>query len=63
MKTNVGGIDRIIRIVLGLAIIGFGITTGSWWGLLGLVPLATAAIGWCPVYLPFSISSCRVKNG
>ncbi len=62
MKTNVGGIDRIIRFVVGVAVIGIGIATSSWWGLIGVVPLATAAIGWCPAYLPFGISSCRVKS-
>ena len=62
MKTNVGSIDRIIRVVLGLAIIGAGIATGSWWGLLGVVPLATAAVRWCPAYVPFGISSCRVRS-
>jgi hypothetical protein len=62
MKTNVGSIDRIIRVVLGLAIIGAGIATGSWWGLLGVVPLATAAVRWCPAYMPFGISSCRLRS-
>ena len=61
MKKNVGTADRIIRIVLGLAIIGVGIGWKSWWGALGIVPLATAAIGWCPAYLPFGISTCRPK--
>lgn len=62
MKTNVGRIDRVVRVVLGLAVIGAGIATRSWWGAIGIVPLATAAIGWCPVYLPFGISSCRVRG-
>lgn len=62
MKTNVGSADRIIRVVLGLVIIIAGVVSKSWWGALGIVPLATAAIGWCPAYLPFGISTCRVKN-
>lgn len=62
MKKNVGRIDRMIRVVLGLAIIGVGIASESWWGAIGVIPLATAAIGWCPVYLPFGITSCRVRN-
>lgn len=61
MKSNVGNADRIIRVVLGLAIIVIGLVMKSWWGVLGVVPLATAAIGWCPAYLPFRISTCRVK--
>ena len=62
MKCNVGTIDRVIRVVLGLAIIGVGYNFGSWWGAVGIVPLFTAAIGWCPVYVPFGISSCSVKK-
>jgi hypothetical protein len=61
MTRNVGRIDRVVRIVLGLAILGLGVAFRSWWGLVGLVPLATAAIGWCPAYVPFGISSCSVK--
>lgn len=62
MHRNVGGADRLIRVVLGLGIIAVGIATGSWWGAIGLVPLALAAFGWCPAYLPFGISSCRVRT-
>jgi len=57
MKCNVGGIDRQIRVVMGLAIIGAGFYFQSWWGAVGIVPLFTAAIGWCPAYLPFGLSS------
>ncbi len=62
MKRNVGNTDRIVRIVLGLALIALGLYFGTWWGLIGLVPLATAAIGWCPLYAPFGISTCPVKK-
>ena len=58
MTRNVGSADRIIRVVLGLIILGLGIYFGSWLGLIGLIPLGTAAVGWCPLYLPFGISSC-----
>jgi hypothetical protein len=61
MKQNVGGIDRPIRVVLGLAIIGAGVYFKSWWGAIGAVPLLTAAIGWCPLYVPFGLSSCASK--
>ena len=57
MKPNVGKADKVIRTILGLAIIGIGIATKSWWGAIGLVPLATALIGWCPLYVPFKIST------
>jgi len=62
MNQNVGGADRILRIVLGLGLIGWGVATQNWWGALGVVPLATALIGWCPVYLPFGISTAK-KQG
>jgi hypothetical protein len=58
MTKNVGGIDRILRIIVGLALIGWGIFAQNWLGAIGIVPLATALIGWCPAYLPFGISTC-----
>lgn len=60
MTKNVGGIDRILRIVAGLALIGA--TLAGYlpvWGWIGVVPLATGVIGWCPAYLPFGIKTCR----
>ena len=59
MKVNVGSLDRITRIVLGLAIIGAGVYFESWFGLIGVVPLVTGSLGWCPLYLPFGLSTCR----
>jgi len=59
MNQNVGRADRILRIVLGLGLIGWGVATQNWWGAIGIVPLATALIGWCPVYLPFGISTAK----
>jgi len=59
MKCNVGKTDKVIRIVAGLAIIVVGIVGGSWWGLIGLIPLLTGLIGWCPVYVPFKINTQR----
>jgi len=57
MKTNVGGIDRILRIVVGLALIGWGFYAQNWWGAIGIIPLLTGAISWCPVYLPLKLST------
>lgn len=63
MKNNVGNIDRIIRIVLGLAIIVLGIIYQSWWGAIGIVPILTGSFGYCPAYLPFGLSTvCRKKE-
>ncbi|QCK86903.1 DUF2892 domain-containing protein [Phreatobacter aquaticus] len=66
-STNVGGIDRIVRIVAGLALILFALTgipaTGyNWLGWIGVVPLVTAALGWCPAYTLFGISSCPLSS-
>jgi hypothetical protein len=64
MKSNVGGIDRILRIVLGLALIALTLTGAiGVWGWIGLVPLATAAMGFCPLYTVLGFSTCPVKNG
>lgn len=62
MTTNVGVVDRIIRLILGVGLIAWGVMNGSWWGALGVVPLLTATIGWCPAYLPFGLSTCGVKT-
>ncbi len=57
MKCNVGTTDRVIRIVLGIVILAAGYLYQSWWGLIGLLPLATGAIGWCGLYSLFHIST------
>jgi hypothetical protein len=57
MKRNIGTVDKIVRVALGLAAGVLGIVFNSWWGLVGLVPLATAAVGTCPIYLPLGIST------
>ena len=59
MKKNIGTLDKGIRIVLGTAIIALGIFYQSWWGLVGLVPLLTAFMGWCPAYNLIGVSTDR----
>lgn len=62
MNKNVGGIDRILRIVVGLALIALAVTdTVGVWGYIGVVPLLTGLIGWCPAYLPLGIKTCSTK--
>ena len=63
MKTNVGGIDRILRAVIGLALIALTLagTIGAW-GWIGVVPLLTAALGFCPLYTVLGFSSCPMKK-
>jgi hypothetical protein len=65
MKANVGGIDRIIRIVAGLAILSLlFILQGDarWWGLIGFVPLFTGLFGYCPAYSVFGMSTCPMER-
>ncbi len=63
MTSNVGGIDRIARIVIGLVLIGLAATgTVGWWGWLGALPLATGAIGWCPPYALLGFNTCSMKT-
>ena len=63
MRSNIGTTDSIIRLIAGLAIAGVGIYYQSWWGLIAILPLLTATVRWCPMYLPFGISTrCHGGN-
>ena len=63
MKTNEGGIDRMVRIVAGLVLLGLmAMGTIGWWGWLGVVPLATGLIGWCPAYTLLGMNTCAMKS-
>jgi hypothetical protein len=63
MTQNVGNIERAIRVLAGLVLIGLAATgTVGWWGWLGIVPLATGALGWCPPYAIFGINTCSMKK-
>lgn len=63
MKANVGGIDRILRIVVGLVLIALAVTgTVGLWGWIGIVPLATGALGFCPLYPLFGFSTCPLRK-
>ena len=57
MLKNVGSTDRNIRIGLGIAIIIVGVALQSWWGLIGLVPLLTAGLNFCPLYAVLGLST------
>lgn len=57
MKANVGKTDKVLRIIIGLAIGAAGYYYNSWLGLIGIVPIFTALINWCPLYVPLKLSS------
>lgn len=64
MKSNVGGIDRGLRIALGVVLIALAATgTVGWWGWLGVVPLLTGLARFCPLYSLLGISTCPVNSG
>jgi hypothetical protein len=63
MIKNVGGLDRTIRIAVGLALIAAAATgTIGLWGWIGVVPLLTGAMGWCPPYALLGLNTCSVKK-
>ena len=62
MNKNVGKIDKWIRIILGIIVIAIGLYFQSWWGALGLIPIATGLINWCPLYLPFGLSTRKSED-
>lgn len=62
MTKNVGGIDRGLRIAAGLVLLSLVfVGPQTPWGWIGLVPLFTGLIGWCPAYLPFGIKTCKTS--
>ncbi|OQX86704.1 hypothetical protein B6D60_05610 [candidate division KSB1 bacterium 4484_87] len=62
MKKNVGSVDKIARIILGLVILIIGVLAQSWWGLIGLIPLVTGLVGNCPLYPILGISTCKTDD-
>jgi len=64
MKCNVGGMDRVLRIILGLAVLSlyfFLNGANKYWSLVGLVPLLTGLLGFCPLYPLFGANTCKTK--
>ncbi len=65
MVENVGKVDRMVRVILGLALLSLvllGDGPVRWFGLIGIVPLATAFMGWCPAYSLFGMSTCETRT-
>ncbi len=63
MKTNEGGLDRTLRILVGLVLVALTLSgTIGVWGWIGVVPIVTGALGWCPAYTLLGINTCPAKR-
>lgn len=63
MKTNVGSLDRVLRVLAGVLLLALMATgTIGLWGWIGVVPLATAAFGFCPLYSVLGLSTCPARR-
>jgi Protein of unknown function (DUF2892) len=61
MKANVGNTDKVIRILLGVVIMAAGYFYSSWLGLIGIIPVLTAFMSFCPLYSIIGVSTCKIK--
>lgn len=62
MQLNVGGLDRIARISVGLGLVGWALMGGPVWAWIGIVPIATGASGFCPLYPLIGLNTCSMKK-
>ena len=62
MKTNVGGADKILRIVAGIALLAWAVFGGPVWAWIGIVLLATGLLGWCPAYTMLGMNTCPLSK-
>ncbi|MDY0199488.1 MAG: DUF2892 domain-containing protein [Bacteroidales bacterium] len=62
MKSNVGKTDKVIRVIIALLIAALGVYYKSWWGLVAIIPLATAMFSFCGLYTLLGINTCPVKE-
>jgi sulfite exporter TauE/SafE len=62
VKKNMESLDRTLRIIAGVVIVVLGLVYQSWWGLIGLIPLLTAFVGFCPAYAPFRLSTKKQQT-
>jgi hypothetical protein len=65
MTKNVGGVDKVIRIVVGIALLALIFVlegNARWWGLIGVIPLGTALMGWCPAYTLVGVSTAKSSD-
>ena len=62
MKHNIGKTDKTIRIIAGLIIIAVGLYFKSWWGAIGVIPIVTAFIRFCPFYCPLNVNTGKTEK-
>ncbi|MEW6175346.1 YgaP family membrane protein [Stutzerimonas frequens] len=62
MQKNIGGIDKVARIVIGVALLVWAALGGPVWAWIGVLPLATGLLGWCPAYSVLGIKTCPLKK-
>lgn len=62
MKCNVGRTEQNIRIIIGILIVILGLYFRNWWGIIGLVPIITGSIRYCPISAILGVSTCHVKE-
>ena len=62
MNRNIGTIDRVVRIVLGVIVIAVGLWYRSWWGLIGIPLIVTGIVRFCGLYVPFGLNTCRIQT-
>lgn len=61
-KKNVGTIDRVARIVVGVSLVAYAIINEAPWGFIGIIPILTGSFATCPAYLPFGFSTCKLDK-
>ena len=59
MEINVGSTERLLRIIVGVVVIGLGLYFQSWWGVVGLIPLLTGLFRFCPLYKMLGLNTCK----
>ncbi|GAB3750584.1 YgaP family membrane protein [Lysobacter olei] len=62
MKANVGGMDKLVRIVIGVALIAWAATGGPVWAWIGVVPLLTGVFNFCPLYALLGMNTCKARS-
>ncbi|MGE4132250.1 MAG: DUF2892 domain-containing protein [Bdellovibrionales bacterium] len=63
MKMNEGGLDRVLRVVVGVGVLSMAfVGPQTSWGFVGIVPIATGLLGWCPIYTLLGINTCPMNK-